>query len=213
MYLKALVKDPNGANKLVDKVKRSLNSKLKTTSSERVWVASFACMFAGGYIARALGIINWDIDTLVEVLVRLLKQRREETAESQIDLTQVLGEFISANKGAILQINGDSDARSGLPQAPIYNPTVRVVGRYEPDTNKLFIILAEFKQFCERRQIPFSAASQSSPDGMTYLGRDNVRLLTGTGVSASPVRCLIYSGQLAIPQGEDDETTDSAADS
>lgn len=207
LYLRSLMSDLSGTKKLLAKVKKQMNANLKTRSSERIWIATFASMITGGYIARALGIINWNIDLLGDILIDTLKSRRAEAAESQVDLNQVLGEFISANKGAILQVNGMNDARSGLPQAPIYNPTVRVVGRYEPDTNRLYIILGEFKQFCERRQIPFSTAAEASPDGLTYLGKDNIRIMRGTGISAPSVRCLAYSGQLELGSPENEIET------
>ena len=217
IYLRALLKDTAGAKKLLGKVKRSLNDRIKAKSSERVWIGSFAAMLTGGYIARALGIINWDIEKLGDLIVGVLKTRRGEAAEAQIALNQVLGEFISAYKGCILQINGNADARSGLPQAPIYNPTVKVVGRYEPDTNNLYIILGEFKQFCERRQIPFTQASETHPEGMRYIGRINKKIMSGTGISTSSVRCLMYAGQLELgspeeQQEHEDETTSNPAD-
>jgi hypothetical protein len=115
-----------------------------------------------------------------------------------------LGEFLSENKGAILQINGKADARSGIEQAPIFNPNVRIIGRYEPDTSKLFILQSAFKDYCVKRQIPFNSAVIASSEGIKFLEKKNVRIMKGTGIDAPAVPVVIYEAKIELHVTEAD---------
>jgi hypothetical protein len=179
---------------------------MKTQSKERMWVAAFSAMITGGYIAKSLGIIDWDIDKLFKILLELAFGKRQEAKDELLDFGSVLGEFISENKGAILQINGTKDLRSGLPQAPIFNPNIRIVGRFEPDCKRLYIVRSVFKEYCVKRQIPFSASIASEIEGIKYKGPEKIRIMRGTGIDAPPVWLLAFEGDFEIEA--EHETTD-----
>lgn len=198
IYIKALVSDLAGTKALLKKVKMKINKLMKTQSKERMWVAAFSAMITGGYIAKSLGIIDWDIDKLFKILLELAFGKRQEAKDELLDFGSVLGEFISENKGAILQINGTKDLRSGLPQAPIFNPNIRIVGRFEPDCKRLYIVRSVFKEYCVKRQIPFSASIASEIEGIKYKGPEKIRIMRGTGIDAPPVWLLAFEGDFEI---------------
>jgi hypothetical protein len=203
IYLKAIVRDVPGTRELMKKVRKVLNRELGTQSSERVWIASFCSMITGGYIAKSLGIIDWDIEKLFKMIIKIVKQKRGEAEAEKVSFNTVIGEYLSENKGAILQINGKADARSGIEQAPIFNPNIRVIARYEPDTSHLYILQSSFKEFCVKRQIPYNMAIAGVTEGMKFLGKKNVRIMKGTGIDAPPVPVLWYLGTLGITPSED----------
>lgn len=208
IYLQAVVKDLDGSLSLFEKVKTKLNNRLGASSAERFWVAGFASMLTGGYIARELGLIDWDVDALFALLIQLCKTKRTEISNESLDYRDVLGEFLGENKGAILQINGNDDARSGLPNAPIVSPNIKIIGRYEPDTKTLFIVRTAFKEYCVRRQIPYSAAISGIQGDIKPRGDGRVRLLRGTGIDAPAVPVLIFEGSFDEIKGAiADETT------
>ena len=198
MYIKSLVSELPVVLGLLNKVKMRINKRLKSKSKERMWIAAFSAMITGGLIARQLGIINWDIETLFTLLMELAEGKRQEATDELMDFGSVLGEFLSENKGAILQINGAKDVRSGLPQAPIFNPTIRVVGRFEPDCKRLYIVRSVFKDYCVKRQIPFNASLASEIDGISYKGPEKVRIMRGTGIDAPAVWLLAFVGEFDI---------------
>ena len=194
IYLKAIMKDLKATKALFKKVKVKVNKMLGTKSKERFWVCGFSSILTGGYIARKLGLIDWDIDALFKLLITLAHEKRIEVANEALDYKGILGEFLSEHKGAILQINGNVDLRSGLAQAPIFNPNIRVVGRYEPDRNTLYIVRTVFKEYCVRKQIPFNAAVTKMQDGIKPKGSDKIRIMRGTGIDAPAVPVLIFEG-------------------
>ena len=202
LYIKTVMSDIAGMEALLSKVKRSMNKRLGTQSKERMWVAAFSAIITGGYIAKSVGIIDWDIDYLFKVLLELAFGKRQEATEELLDFGSVLGEFLSENKGAILQINGAKDLRSGLPQAPIFNPNVRIVGRFEPDSKKLYLVRSVFKEHCVKRQIPFNASMTSSMDGIKFKGSEKLRVMRGTGIDAPPVWLLVFEGDFGMDDVE-----------
>lgn len=205
IFIKAIVADLSTALNLYKKVKTKVNNALGVTSRERYWAVSFSCMLTGGYIARKLGLVDWDIDKLFELLVSLAKTKRVEVDNNAVDYNSVLGEFLSENKGAILQINGKVDERTGLPNAPIFNPTVRVIGRYEPDNKVLYVIRTAFKDYCVKRQISYAAAITFIQGGIVPKGDARVRIMKGTGVDAPPVPVLVFTGNFGELEGVQDE--------
>jgi hypothetical protein len=206
IYMRTVMSDLPAALSLFEEVKTKLNNKLGATSSERFWVAGLACMLTGGYIARRLGLINWDIDNLFELGVSEARSKRADVISAAIDFRGMLGEFLGEHKGAILQINGKNDARSGLPNAPIMSPNLKIIGRYEPDTNRLYIVRTVFKEYCVRRQIPYNTALVELK--CEDKGDSRVRLLRGTGIDAPAVPVLVFEGSFDEIKGAvSDEAT------
>lgn len=206
IYMSAVVAELDSVLSLYNKVKTKMNKVLGITSRERYWAISLSTMITGGYIARKLGLIDWDIDKLFMLMVDLARIKRIEVDNNAVDYNSVLGEFLSENKGAILQINGKVDERSGLPSAPIFNPTVRVIGRYEPDNKVLYIIRNVFKDYCVKRQISYTAAITHLQKGVVSKGDTRVRMMKGTGVDAPPVPVLAFRGNFGELEGVKDET-------
>jgi hypothetical protein len=198
LYIKSIVAELPHVKALLAKVKKKINKLLKSQSKERMWVAAFSAMITGGYIARQLGIINWDIEKLTTLLIQLAIGKRQEVSDEQLDFGGVLGDFLSENKGAILQINGIKDARSGLSNAPIFNPNVRIVARVEPDTKRLYIVRSVFKDYCVKRQIPFTESLAGNIEGVKFLGIEKLRIMRGTGIDAPAAPTLKFEGVFEI---------------
>lgn len=208
IYIKAVMKDLKNVKALFKKVKTKVNKLLGTKSKERFWVCGFSSILTGGYIAKSLGLIDWDIDNLFKLLIQLAHERRIEASNEALDYKSVLGEFLSENKGAILQINGKVDLRSGMAQAPIFNPNIRVVGRYEPDRNMLYVVRTAFREYCVRKQIPFNTAVTRIQDGIKPKGADKIRIMRGTGIDAPAVPVLIFEGSFEPLEEPFDGPTD-----
>ena len=204
IYLKSVMKDTKGTKALIDRVRKKINQAVGAQSSERMWIAGISCKIAGGYIAKSLGIITWDMDALFKLAIKELRSKRGEAADEKMSFNSVLGEFLSENKGAILQINGKADARSGIEQAPIYSPTVRIIGRYEPDTTKLYILQSAFKDYCVKRQIPYNSAVIASGDDIKFIEKKNVRIMKGTGLNAPSVPVVVYEAKLDLGTPQDE---------
>jgi hypothetical protein len=213
LYLKALTNDIDGVKALLKKVKTKVNKLLGSKSKERFWVCGFSAMLTGGYIAKSLGIIDWDIDVLFTKLIQLALDKRTEVDSEAINYSSILGEFLSENKGGILQINGKVDARTNLPNAPIFNPNFKITGRFEPDTGMLYIVRSVFKEYCVRRQIPFNAAVTKIQGGIKHHGLEKIRIMRGTGVNAPPVNVLIFQGDFGELNDPVDTTDSGVADS
>jgi hypothetical protein len=205
LYLKTVLKDIKGTKDLQDKIRKIINRKIGVQSNERVWVAAVSSMIAGGYIAKSQGILDWDMDTVFKLALKLFREKRGEASAEKMDFNSVLGEFLSENKGAILQINGNADARSGIEQAPIFNPNIRIVGRYEPDTSRLFILQSAFKEYCVKRQIPYGPAVIAVSDSIKFLEKKNVRIMKGTGIDAPAVPVVVYEAKIELPKEQDNE--------
>jgi hypothetical protein len=207
IYMRTVVSDLPASLALFEGVKTKLNNKLGATSSERFWVAGLSAMLTGGYIARELGLINWDIDKLFELVVREAKSKRAEVVNAAIDFRGVLGEFLAEHKGSILQINGNNDERSGLPNAPIMSPNLKIIGRYEPDTSRLYIVRTVFKEYCVRRQIPFNTALIELKCEIRDKSDGRIKLMKGTGIDAPAVPVLIFEGSFDEIKGANADET------
>lgn len=213
LYMTAVLKQFDDVMKLFNHVKEKVNKALGAKSKERFWVFGMTCMITGGYIARSLGLVDWDIDNLFKIMIELAKEKRIEVESAAVDYEDVLGEFLSENKGAILQINGNDDPRTNLPNAPIFNPTVRVIGRYEPDNKVLYVLCSAFRDYCVRRQISYTAAQVALQVKHNSKGESRIRIMKGTGVDAPPVPVIKIDGSFSELERVRDEATSGTSDS
>jgi hypothetical protein len=87
---------------------------------ERFWSAVISCNITGAYIAKALNLIDLDIDRVYRwATSELVPILRDQISEPEIDFIGVLGAYQNANWSKFLIIDGAADKRSSMPPSPI----------------------------------------------------------------------------------------------
>ena len=198
---------------LVRQVQRRLDKMFKFTSKERNWSASFGAAYAVALIAKELGLHDFDINANIQFMLNHIESMRGEVSESVVQHDGLVANFLNENFSSILVVDGLLDA-NGL-QAPPRNRNInKIVARYEPDTERLYIPVNTLRDYCVAKQF-----SYNSLVALTGAVKCSKRISAGTGVVSGTVRALLFDTKLigigvdfwhdVAEHAKDDDTSDS----
>jgi energy-coupling factor transporter ATP-binding protein EcfA2 len=160
---------------------------------ERFWSAVISCNITGAYIAKALNLIDLDIDRVYRwATSELVPILRDQISEPEIDFIGVLGAYQNANWNKFLIIDGVADKRTSMPPSPIQEPRNEMVGRWEPDTGLVFIYSRSLRAFCAEQQIIFKDFIKHLTAQGIAKGTQKKRLGKGTALDSAPVDTHIF---------------------
>lgn len=194
-YAKYLVSDLESCLDLVMQVQQKLDKAIGLTSRERFWSAIIACNIAGALIAKDLGIINFNVKRVYDWIVKEVEiMRNDIKAPSTTTTASVINEFLNEHRAAVLVINNEADARSGMEQLPLVEPKFNdLFIRIEPDTKKMFINAKQLRGYCSNQQITLKDTLKALETDKAYLGLLKKRLSKGTKIVSGPVDVYVFN--------------------
>ena len=181
-----MVKHVNELKTLVAKTQRTMDRRFRFTSKERKWSQSVAAAYTMGYIAKSLGIIDWDIEKNVLFMINHMHSMRVDVCDSVTPHSAVIADFMAEHHSSILIVNGLPDA-NGLLEVPRNKSITKIIGRYEPDTGMLYLSANVLRDYCVRKQFSFSSLRS-----LTGAQLGPKRLAAGTGMVAAAIRVLTF---------------------
>jgi len=203
-YAKYLVSDLETAIDSVMQVQQMVDKAINLTSRERFWSAVIACNIAGALIAKDLGIIDFNIKRVFDWVVKEIEIMRNDIKAPATNQTSIIGEFMNEHRGAVLVINNEADARSGMEQLPIVEPRFNdLFIRIEPDTKRIYINSKQLRTYCSSQQVTLKDLLKGLEADKTYLGHTKKRLSKGTKIISAPVDVHIFD--LSSPHFGDPE--------
>ena len=188
-----LVENQDNIATLVNETRKIMDKKFNFTSKERKWSAAIAGAYTNAAIQRELGLHDFDINANVIYMVRKIKELRLNVKESITKHDAFLADFLTENHSNILIIDAKPDA-NGLLSTPKNRNINKIMARYEPDTEKLFISSSAIKDYCTKKQFSYQSLVQ-----LTGAKSNTKRMAVGTGVVSAPVRVLEFdTGALGL---------------
>jgi hypothetical protein len=130
----------------------------------RFWSAFATYSLVGLVIARKVGLVRYNVETVTDWTISLLRENRAGMSDFDVDPLAMINEYIAANWSSILWMRGDvkvspalnkdEATRIFLPEKAAGN---RLVGRYETDTKRVYLMLTPLKEWCIQRQLSYKA--------------------------------------------------------
>ena len=193
-YAQYLVGNLEGALDAVMQIQQKLDKAIGLTSRERFWSAIIACNITGALIAKDLKIIDFDVKRVYDWIVKEVQVMRNDIKAPTANHTgSVINEFMNEHRAAILVINNEADARSGMEQLPMVEPKFNdLFIRMEPDTKKMFINAKQLRAYCSDQQITLKDTLKSLEIDKAYLGLVKKRLSKGTKIVSGPVDVYVF---------------------
>tara|TARA_R110000868_G_scaffold398013_1_gene670950 strand:- start:187 stop:1296 length:1110 start_codon:yes stop_codon:yes gene_type:complete len=183
--------------KVIDIAKRCqerLDREVGLDAKERFWSAVIACNITGAYIAKALNLIDLDVDRIYRwAMDELVPTLRDQITEPEIDFIGVLGAYQNANWNKFLIIDGEADKRTAMQPSPIQEPRNEMIGRWEPDTGIVYIFTRSLRTFCAEQQIIFKDFIKSLTAQGIAKGSIKKRLGKGTALDSAPVDTHMFN--------------------
>jgi len=194
-YLQYIMQNMDRVINLLQEVQQKLDAGAQLTAQDRHWSAGATVNVTGFLLASELGFLEYDKEKYFRYVIRLLKENKAAANDMISSTADVLNDFVHEHWGSILKIRSTDDLRKGHDNGmdelviPDFDPRVRLVGRYETDVKKLYIVPKALKAWCVKLQINYSSLLQDFKDN--YNGKTmKIRLTKGTPTQMPPSHVL-----------------------
>lgn len=220
IYIQYVLNNLEDVTELLRKVQARIDKDLQVTAKERFWSATAACNITGGLVARNLGLHDYDMKTIYQWTINMLREMRADVRlpESTGNTSSVLGDYINAHMTNTLVVNGAVDARTNLTALPLMEPKGELLVRYEPDTKELFVSAKSFKDYCVKHQINYKDTLSALTGSGEFKETMNKRMAKGMKVLSPAVRVLRFNAanfdfiHIDPPESEDENRDSVVSD-
>ena len=189
-YARWLLENLEEARDLALSTQAKIDSELGLMPRERFWSAVVAANLSGGLIAKRLGLLDWSLKRLYSWATDEIKAMRVDVKAPAGGTVQVVGDYINRHIQNILVVGGEVDRRSKLDKVPTREPKGELLIRFEPDTQKMFIITKAFKDDCAKYQVSSKDVIQDLKSRGILLDTGNKRITKGMNVPSLSIACL-----------------------
>ena len=194
IYAQWLVDNRDKIPEMYDRWCERMYKKLGKRMEERYWVKTLSVDLLGLYIAKKLGLHDFDLDALEDWVCRYLRALREEVRAEVVKASNLVGEFLMDNSNGIIAIGNRINPRSG---DNIWMPprAGKLVARFELEDNLMYIAKKAFREYCVDRQFTEAEAlrdSQEEGSTFRYVKTIKKRMLAGTAISTPGVDAHVF---------------------
>lgn len=173
-------------------IQARLDRELQLTQRERFWSSGVAANITAGFVAKMLGLIDWDMNRLYQWACAMVVSLREDIEPPATNTAQIIGDFINRYMQNILVVEDAVDQRSNMQVMPRMEPRGELVIRYEPDTKLMFIAAKKFKEYCVTYQINYKETLKKLKSEGVFLRADVKRMTKGMKITTTGVQALIF---------------------
>jgi len=193
MYVQYVINNKEKIAALYKDIKAKLDKKAGLNNVNRFWSGGCAVILTGAYIAKEVGIIDYDLKKLYQWVASMLSGVKSFVDDSTSSVQTLVTEFATENWSNILKIKSVETNRSPDGVTPMVipeqNPRNMFVARFETDTGMFYIVPKAFKTWLGEQKIDYT----STVEGMTkQMGatRVQIRLTKGTNFNLPPIRTI-----------------------
>ena len=196
IYIQYLLNNLQEVEDTVYEIRKRVDRTANLSSMNRYWSADVACTVAGCHFARRAGLIQFDTKTVFNFGIKIIEENKGYGEALQLDVEQLITEYISEQYNNILWIKSTFDLRkqnskedeeeflnnNGLDSLlvePTRSPRIKLVGRYETDKKRAYLIPKYIKEWCVDRQLDYSSLLQDLKKQLNAKKR-RMRITKGT---------------------------------
>jgi DNA primase len=197
-YLQHLVDNAEDIRKGIVELQTRIDTAAGLKAENRFWSAWAACNLLACHICNKLGILpfsakeqfNWTVKTLIKARDRVATMKASDSPQA------LISRFLDEHINSIISITSTEDMRgvhdNGLDSivVPHLTPKASLVGRWETDTNVIFISASAIKAWCmkDTNRINYTDLRDKTETELDAKVRgQKKRLSKGTYLSGGPV--------------------------
>jgi hypothetical protein len=147
----------DAVKKLLKATQVKFDTEAGLTSKQRFYSAGVAAAFTGALLGKQLGIHDIDIQPVWDWAIKYLGDLKDSIKSAKRDPGLTLGMFLNSHNRNLLVADLGDDKRTGLTKAAIKEPYDKLLVRFEPDTNHVFIDADYFQSWCTEKQIAYKS--------------------------------------------------------
>lgn len=199
---------------LVETVQKQIDRAANLGPENRFWSAAAASSIAAAVICSHLKLLPYNVKALREYVVqRILQDNKTASSDMLLDPMELVTTYTYENWGRILQIKSTLDMRGAHNSTkaiddlvvPDQQPrTSDMVGRYETDLKRLYLLPKPFKEWLAEQQINYNSVVSDLKKGFGAR-KVKMRLTKGTKMNLPAVDSLEIHIELDHPDGASDK--------
>jgi len=200
-YIQYLVDHANELESEVDKYRAELERLAGLEGPNRFWSAGWGCALLAGVISKKLGIHDYDLKRVRTYIVDKLKAAKRRLADLQDTSSpaNLIGRFWYDNIASSVVVDSGEDARKNKNEngldihntLPLVSPKNKLVARWEPDTECLYISSGALRKWCKEdgNRVSFTdlKAKMTSELQAKYIAKFSLGKGTNYAVTQVPV--------------------------
>lgn len=220
IFLQYVMRNKAAVQKLLGDVQEKIDNAVGLTSQNRFWSAQVALVITGLYVAKHLGLVNFDMKALSKWAVEFLKEYKLDEAQlvSPSSALEVIAEYYYDNVNNFLRIRsglsaGEDNESTGLDHliTPDATPRIHLLGRHETDLNILYLLPKPLKKWCAEKQIDYSWLLKELKQGPAKARSHSKRLGAGTKLNLPAVSTIRLYGEGWLQDAKDQESENADA--
>ena len=209
-YLQYVMRNVEATRKLWKETQIKLDTAIGFRAPDRFPSATASTCVTGLIIAKRLGLVNWDIPSLVRWLIPTMRTTKAVVDALDIPPEAILNNFLAENYNNILRIRSTDDGRQRPSDTevlviPDSTPRISLVARYEYDIKQLYILPKPFKEWCGKSHINITSLIAELKKGRTRARMAPKRMGRGTRMNLPSVQVI----QIDCTEFMDDTPTES----
>lgn len=197
-FIQFIINNRAEVKAMMDAVQADIDKRAGLTHQNRFWSITAAVGIVALVICRKLGFVQYDIKRLTSWIVDVIIENKTRDLETTINIENIVNEYVTDNYSNILWIKSTEDRRgeashgSGLDSlvVPEHEPRGRLVGRYETDLKRLYLIPKPFRAWCARQQLNYDSVLAEIMTKMKGQKR-KVRISKGTKLNLPAADAVI----------------------
>lgn len=216
-YIQYVINNLDGVKKFIFQTQTKIDNEAGLTAENRFWSATVAATLTGLWVAKNMGLHNFDLKAVYQWTIRtLIAQNQQSVIDMATDTKENMANFFYDNISRILRLknidgrssNGlnSEESNSAIQHLSEQNPGKDIrdilVARYYPDTKRFSVRPAPLKQWCGERQVNYGDLVKhiiKDHNGK----REKKNISTGTNIGLPP--CDIISMDF---EGDEESTQD-----
>jgi hypothetical protein len=176
------------------------------TAENRFWSVHAAMTLAGLHISNNLKLTSFDLPSVEKWIINQLRVNKATVDDMSVSIEQMLNDYMSEHFNSMIWIK--STARSGGEQnngldslvIPDMMPRAnKLVGRYETDLKRAYLLPKPLKEWCGKQQINYTQLVQDLKDKLGAK-KKKVRITKGTQMQLPPADCIIVDCDASVPE-------------
>jgi len=199
IFMKHVVPNLESVLTKMEEVKNKFDAEAGFSSEHRFYSACFASSFTGAYIAKQLGLHDIDIERVWRWAIAQVTNTKETIKqESSDNSSEIIGEFINVHHRNIAVVGGNIDPVDGMLSA-VATPQLaygELIGRFEPDTRRLYIAANALRDWCSLRRLPYAPFIHSLHDEGFITHDEKYQLGKGTKMPGGKVMAHCFDADV-----------------
>lgn len=205
VFIEYVINNVDQVELLISTVQRQIDREARLGPENRFWSAAAATSIAAAVICHHLGLLPYDVKALRKYVIQnVLKVNQSASGEMGIDAMAQVTDYVYQHWGRFLQIRstaGKAKHGNGLDNLVIPEQMPKstdIAGRYEPDTEMLFILARPFRKWLSEQQMNFASvfAELQQHFGAKKM---QVRVTRGTPMNLPAAESIVMKVSLGPP--------------